>query len=121
VREPVRPLLGLGPTDVPNLPASALPGVLAALAAVQAAVAARLATPNATPDAGSLCAPRTTLGPDHWLTPDEAATLASVPRRTVYGWSRRLDWRPFTRRFSRKVLRVEESGLRRWLERQGRR
>lgn len=51
------------------------------------------------------------------LTPDEAARLASVPRRTIYGWSRRLDWRPFCRRFSRKVLRIEESGFRRWLER----
>src|SRR5690349_13422180 len=41
-----------------------------------------------------------------WLTPDEAAAIARVPRRTVYAWSRRGDWRPFTHRLSRKVLRI---------------
>ncbi len=52
----------------------------------------------------------------HWLTPGEAAAVASVPRRTIYGWSRRSDWRPFAKRLSRKVLRIEEAGLRRWLD-----
>lgn len=53
-----------------------------------------------------------------WLTPDQAAEVANVPRRTIYGWSRRADWRSFTRRISRKVLRIEEAGYRRWLGRQ---
>jgi hypothetical protein len=120
VREPGRPLLGLDPEDVANLPVSVLPGLLASLAALQAAVAAQLASPNATRSAtGDPSTSRPTH--DHWLTPDAAATLASVPRRTIYGWSRRLDWRPFTRRLSRKVLRVEEVGFRRWLERQSHR
>ena len=52
-----------------------------------------------------------------WLTPDEAAALASVPRRIIYGWSRKAGWKAFSRRLSRKVLRIEEAGLRRWLER----
>jgi len=57
-------------------------------------------------------------GPGRWLTPDAAAALACVPRRVVYGWSRRADWRAFTHRLSRKVLRIEDQGFRRWLERQ---
>jgi hypothetical protein len=55
--------------------------------------------------------------PERMLTPDEAAAIARVSRETVYGWARRADWRPFTRRISRKVLRIEERGFRRWLER----
>jgi len=123
VRDPVRPLLGLDPADVPNLPAGALPALLATLAALQTAVAARLAMPSNEPSGsvGTMAGSHPTPAHDHWLTPDEAATLASVPRRTIYGWSRRVDWRPFTRRLSRKVLRVQESGLHRWLERQGHR
>jgi hypothetical protein len=58
-----------------------------------------------------------TVGELHWLTPAEAAALAGVPVRTVYSWSRRLDWRPFVRRLSRKLLRIEEHGLRKWLDR----
>jgi Helix-turn-helix domain len=53
----------------------------------------------------------------HLLTPDEAADIARVSRETIYGWSRRADWRPFARRVSRKVLRIQEHGFRRWLER----
>ena len=56
-----------------------------------------------------------------WLTPDEAAAAASVSRRVVYGWSRRQDWRGFTHRLSRKVLRIEESGFLGWLERHNQR
>jgi hypothetical protein len=53
-----------------------------------------------------------------WLTPSEAAELCGVSRRQVYSWSRRLDWRQFTRRLSRKALRLEERGLLKWLNAQ---
>lgn len=49
------------------------------------------------------------------LTPQECADIAGVTRRQVLSWSRRSDWRGFTHRLSRKVLRIEEAGYRRWL------
>ena len=52
-----------------------------------------------------------------WITPDQAAAVVSVSRRVIFGWSRRIDWKPFTRRLNRKRLLIEETGLRRWLER----
>jgi hypothetical protein len=51
-----------------------------------------------------------------YLTADEAASIARVDRRTIYGWSRSADWQLFSRRPSRKVLLIEECGFRRWLD-----
>ena len=62
-------------------------------------------------------APEPANGACRWLTPDEAASITNVPRRTIYAWSRRADWKRFVQRPSRKVLRIEEAGFRRWLER----
>jgi hypothetical protein len=98
---------------VRDLPREHVPAVLAALAA-------RLAEPA---DAESLVpAPPLVDGPGEnarLLTAAEAAEIARVPARVVYGWSRRTDWRAFVHRLSRKVLRIEERGFRRWLDRQG--
>jgi predicted DNA-binding transcriptional regulator AlpA len=57
-------------------------------------------------------------GPDRLLSPQEAGSLLGVTTRWLYRHARRL---PFTRRMSRRVLRFSETGLRQWLERQGKR
>jgi hypothetical protein len=62
--------------------------------------------------------PRDTSGAsDHWIRPDAAATIAETTRRGIYGLARRKDWRPFVRRLTRKMLQIEEHGLRAWLAR----
>lgn len=94
--------LELGPTE-----AAALLASVEGLAAIL-----RLAATQAPVSSSERPSPQ----PGRWLTPDEAASIASVHRRVVYSWSRRADWRGFTRRLSRKVLRVEELGFRRWLD-----
>lgn len=86
------------------------PRLLAVLAALTLGVAARLGA-SAPELQGTSSSAR-------WLTPDEAAARANVDRRVVYAWSRRIDWRPFAHRLSRKVLRIEEQGFLRWLGRQ---
>jgi hypothetical protein len=57
---------------------------------------------------------------DSWVTADEAACLAGVTRRVVYGWSRCKDWSRFTARPSRKVLRIKRGAFLAWLESTGR-
>ena len=57
---------------------------------------------------------------DSWISVDEAAALARVTRRVVYGWSRRKDWSRFTARPSRKVLRIKRAAFLSWLEATGR-
>ena len=109
-----RPVVGLTPADVASLPAEQLPALLAGLAALQGAVAARLAAIPSVPAVQG----RASGDERRWLTPDQAAEIANVRRRVVYGWSRRLDWREFACRPSRKALRIEERGFRRWFERQ---
>jgi hypothetical protein len=88
--------------------------MLARVGALEAMLRARLAMPPGDrPDPADLGD-----GRGRWMTPEEAAPVAGVSRRVIYGWSRRTDWRGFTRRLSRKVLRIEERGFRRWLDRQ---
>ena len=106
LRSPQR-ALELAPTE-----AAAMLARVEGLAAVLRLAAVAQAQPSARP-----AVPEPSADGERWLTPDQAATLASVPRRTVYGWSRRADWRSFTRRLSRKVLRIEESGFCKWLDR----
>jgi hypothetical protein len=123
VRDRLR--LGLSPADVADLPREALLGLLVEVQALYSALFARLLEPGfqspPVPD-GARLQPGQAPSPgseDRWLTPSEVAALANVPRRVVYGWSRRSDWRGFTRRLSRKVLRVEERGFRRWWDGRG--
>lgn len=80
MREPARPLLGLDPSDVPNLPPGTLPGLLATLAALQAAVAARLAAATlvATP------VPAPVEPEQRWLTVRQAAVRVGKDDRYVY-------------------------------------
>lgn len=51
--------------------------------------------------------------PDRLLTPEEASALLGVTVRWLY---RHADKFTFTRRLSRKVLRFQEQGLRRFIE-----
>lgn len=88
--------------------------LLAKVEGVAAALRARLAMPVPSVEQGPK---QNGDGPGRLLTPEAAADLAGVSRRQIYSWSRRSDWAPFVRRLSRKTLRVEEGGLRRWLER----
>jgi hypothetical protein len=106
-------LLGLSPADVAEMPREAMPALLVELAALQTAVAAQLAVAVAT--APSPAPATESNGSGAWLTPEQAATIAVVQRRIIYGWSRRKDWRAFCRRLSRKVLRIEDVGFRAWL------
>jgi hypothetical protein len=94
-------------------------GALEALLRVRLAVTAQVRDRDRSDQQADISETDSRQNGDRWLTPDEAASIANVPRRVVYGWSRRVDWRGFTRRLSRKVLRVEERGFRRWLDRQG--
>jgi hypothetical protein len=57
---------------------------------------------------------------DSWITANEAARLAGVTPRQIYGWARRRDWSRFTARPSRKVLRVKRGAFLAWLESTGR-
>ena len=105
-------LLATDPHRIRELLPEEVAVALVEVAAIQAALAARLAAPLA----AEVSVPEPRENGGDWITPDEAAKLTGVDRRTIYGWSRRLDWRPFTRRLSRKVLRIERSGFVRWLE-----
>ena len=49
---------------------------------------------------------------DALLTPEEAAAIIGVDTKWLYRHSKQL---PFTRRLSRKKIRFNEPGLRRWL------
>lgn len=95
-----------------GLPFPEAAAMLARVGALEALLRARLGLGADTSE------PESSPNENRWLAPEEAATMANVPRRVVYGWSRRADWRGFTRRLSRKVLRIEERGFRRWLDRQ---
>jgi predicted DNA-binding transcriptional regulator AlpA len=46
------------------------------------------------------------------LTPDEAAAMIGVDKKWLYRHSKQL---PFIRRLSKKNIRFNEAGLRRWL------
>jgi predicted DNA-binding transcriptional regulator AlpA len=88
--------------DLANLPAEAVPGLLAQCAALLAAVGARLASPVPTvrPPAS-----------DRLLTAEEAAALLGVTPAWLIRRAKRL---PFSRSLSRKIVRFSEVGLQRW-------
>ena len=90
-----------------DLPARDAAALAAELATAQAALAARateaLTSPPCSPSARE---------EDRLLTPRETAAILGVKPRWLYTHANKL---PFARRLSRKVLRFEEAGLRRWL------
>jgi excisionase family DNA binding protein len=55
---------------------------------------------------------------DRMLTVDAAANALGVHRRWIQNRYRQL---PFVRRLGRRTIRISESALMRWMERQGRR
>jgi predicted DNA-binding transcriptional regulator AlpA len=82
--------------------------MMTALAGVQIALANRILTakspePPAKPDASKL------------LKVDAVAALLGTAPRAIYSMSQRQDWRPFTVRLSRRHLRFDEAGLRKWI------
>lgn len=50
--------------------------------------------------------------PDHFITAEEAAAIASVPARRIYEWARGRKW---AHRPTRRTLRIGEAAFRRWL------
>lgn len=83
--------------------------MLTALAAVQLALANRILTAEPQP-------PLPQKSDDSvMLSVDDVATLLRASRRAIYGLSRRVDWRSFTVRVSRRCLRFREAGLKKWL------
>jgi predicted DNA-binding transcriptional regulator AlpA len=49
---------------------------------------------------------------DKLLTPEEAAEIIGVDKKWLYRHAKQL---PFTRKLSRKAMRFNEVGLRRWM------
>lgn len=90
-----------------DLPAEEVPALLARLTSLQGVLLARLlARPipegEQKPDGSG----------DRLLTAGEAATVIGVSPRWLYRHANHL---PFSRRFSRKVLRFSAKGLERWI------
>jgi hypothetical protein len=86
-------------------PAS-LPGLIGALEQAKAEAWGRLSTPVAQPPQ------ETKAQSERLLTPEEAASIAQVPVRRLYGWARGQGW---ARRPTRRCLRIGEASFRRWL------
>lgn len=97
----------LSPAWTEEVPAEELPMVLAALAAAQATLAARLCS-LPMKDKGAAPTPPET---PRLLTAEQASSILGVSPRWLYRHASNL---PFTRRLSRKALRFDEAGLRRW-------
>jgi predicted DNA-binding transcriptional regulator AlpA len=49
---------------------------------------------------------------ENLLTPDKAAAILGVDKKWLYRHAKQL---PFTRKLSRKAMRFNEAGLRRWM------
>jgi predicted DNA-binding transcriptional regulator AlpA len=79
--------------------------LLCQISALQTALAVRLMAPAAP------ARPNEPTGDDRLLTAEEAAKILGVTVRWIYRHQRL----PFIRKLSRKVLRVSEVALRRWL------
>ncbi|SRR6266511_4080488 len=50
---------------------------------------------------------------ENWLTPEQAAAILGVSKARVYWHAKK--WN-FAKRISHKALRVNEAGLRRWIQ-----
>jgi hypothetical protein len=98
------------PTRVKDLPAEVVPELRAELARIDSLLLARLiATAN------SHVRRDESVTEEKLLTAEEAAPILGVKPRWLYRHAKKLS---FARRLSRKVLRFEENGLRKWQERQ---
>jgi len=87
-----------------------LPVLIGALEQAKAEAWGRLSTPVAR-------SPQETKAqPERLLTPEEAASIAQVPVRRLYGWARGQGW---ARRATRRCLRIGEASFRRWLAMRG--
>lgn len=87
-----------------------LPVLIGALELAKAEAWGRLSTPVASPPQ------ETKAQPERLLTPVEAAYIAQVPVRRLYGWARGQGW---ARRPTRRCLRIGETSFRRWLAMRG--
>jgi hypothetical protein len=87
-----------------------LPVLIGALEQAKAEAWGRLSTPVAP------AAQETKAQPERLLTPEEAACIAQVPVRRLYGWARGQGW---ARRPTRRCLRIGEASFRRWLAMRG--
>src|SRR4051812_5140420 len=94
---------------VRNASLNDLPEIRAALARAETEVLLRLRLDGPQHDPGGTAAPTA----DRWITPDQAAEIATVPRDRIYAWARGQRW---ASRPSRKCLRISEPGFRRWLQ-----
>jgi hypothetical protein len=83
-----------------------LPGLIGALEQAKAEAWGRLSTPVGPPPQEKKAQP------ERLLTPEEAASIAQVPVRRLYGWARGQGW---ARRPTRRCLRIGETSFRRWL------
>jgi hypothetical protein len=83
-----------------------LPVLIGALEQAKAAAWGRLNTPAPAPPHDAKAQP------ERLLTPEEAASIAQVPVRRLYGWARGQGW---ARRPTRRCLRIGEASFRRWL------
>jgi hypothetical protein len=88
---------------VANAAPEDLPALVGKLAEAQAVAMARIATPRP---------PAATAPPTRLLTPEEAAGIPNVPVKRIYEWARGKNW---ASRPTRRCLRIEEAGFRRWL------
>jgi hypothetical protein len=88
--------------------------LLVQVGALSMALAGRMAEGGGSPSPAAPPSPQTC--PGRWLTLEQAADVCGVSKRQIYSWSRQSEWRRFTRKLSRKALRVEERGLQRWLD-----
>ena len=89
---------------------ASLPVLIGALEQAKAEAWGRLNSPVAPPS------PDTKAQPERLLTPEEAASIAQVPVRRLYGWARGQGW---ARRPTRRCLRIGEASFRRWLAMRG--
>ncbi len=90
-----------------DVPAEQVPALLGGVEKVRATLWVRLVVPahNGAPQTAPIS------DKDKLLTPEEAAELLSVKISWLY---RNWHHLPFARKLSRKALRFNESGLRRW-------
>lgn len=99
------------PDRMTLIPAQDIPGILGELEVLRVPLLVRLITHSVT--ATLVGEPNEkSLPTDRLLNPAEAAALLKVTTRWLYRHHRTL---PFTKKLSRRVLRFDEAGLRRWL------
>ncbi len=99
------------PSRAAAVPAERIPSLLGRLESLRAVLLARLINAG-TPAPPTSIQVSGEAHSDRLLTPTEAATLMGVKVRWLYQHHRAF---PFAKKLSRRVLRFDEAGLRRWL------